>query len=181
MTEHADDEERRRLRAVAHPLRLRMLSLLTGADLSATEVAAELDITQANASYHLRTLLGAGLVEVASEERVRGGMAVRYRHPWERERRTAPDEDGSLMAVILEELGRRNLHRDRAEQGHGTDAEVWLPQEAWDEVLEAMREVSRTVHARAVPPRTEGAVPVNVTIVAFRMQQSDRTAGRGRP
>ena len=72
MGQDATDEERRRLRAVAHPLRLRMLSLLTGAELSATEVSRELDINQANASYHLRALLGAGLIEVASEERVRG-------------------------------------------------------------------------------------------------------------
>lgn len=116
-----------------------MLSLLTGAELSATEVAAELDITQANASYHQRTLLGAGLVEVASEDPVRGGMTIRYRHLWELEGRTASDVDGSLMAVILEEQARRDLRRDRSTPGHGTDAEVWLPQEAWEEVREAMR------------------------------------------
>ncbi|MBB2987819.1 ArsR/SmtB family transcription factor [Terracoccus luteus] len=72
-----------RLRATAHPLRLQMLSLLTGAELSAAEVARELDITQANASYHLRTLLAAGLLVVGSEESVRGGQAKRYRHPWD--------------------------------------------------------------------------------------------------
>ncbi|WP_029212245.1 ArsR/SmtB family transcription factor [Arsenicicoccus bolidensis] len=180
MGQDATDEERRRLRAVAHPLRLRMLSLLTGAELSATEVSRELDITQANASYHLRALLGAGLIEVASEERVRGGMTVRYRHPWDREGRTGPDEDGSFLAAVVQELGRRSLMRDASAPGHVTDAEVWLPQQAWDEVLEGMRELSRTVHARAVPPRTEGAVSVDVTLVAFRMEQ-DRSAGPGRP
>ena len=71
------------LRATAHPLRLRMLSLLTGAELSAAEVARELDITHANASYHLRVLLEAGVVVVAGEEKIRGGVAKRYRHPWE--------------------------------------------------------------------------------------------------
>ena len=61
------------LRATAHPLRLQMLSLLTGAELSAAEVARELDVSQANASYHLRLLLDAGLLVIASEENVRGG------------------------------------------------------------------------------------------------------------
>ncbi|WP_268815939.1 helix-turn-helix domain-containing protein [Amycolatopsis alkalitolerans] len=38
---------------LAHPLRLRLLSLLTGASLSAAEAARELGETQANVSYHL--------------------------------------------------------------------------------------------------------------------------------
>ena len=65
------------LRAVAHPLRLRILSLLTGAELSAAEVARELDVTHANASYHLRVLADAGEVVVAGEEKIRGGVAKR--------------------------------------------------------------------------------------------------------
>ena len=64
------------LRAMAHPLRLRILSLLTGAELSAAEVARELDLSHANASYHLRVLLDAELLEVAGEERIRGGVAL---------------------------------------------------------------------------------------------------------
>ena len=40
-----DTEAVSTLRAIAHPLRLRILSLLTGAELSAAEVARELDIT----------------------------------------------------------------------------------------------------------------------------------------
>ncbi len=70
-----EDERISDLRATAHPLRLQMLSLLTGAELSAAEVARELDVSQANASYHLRLLLDAGLLVIASEENVRGGRA----------------------------------------------------------------------------------------------------------
>ena len=77
------DETTNALRAVAHPVRLRMLSLLTGTELSAAEVARELGITHANASYHLRTLLDAGELVIASEEKIRGGVAKRYRHPWQ--------------------------------------------------------------------------------------------------
>ena len=60
-------DETSSLRAMAHPLRLRMLSLLTGAELSAAEVARELGITHANASYHLRVLLDACELEVAGD------------------------------------------------------------------------------------------------------------------
>ena len=41
------DEHISSLRAMAHPLRIRMLSLLTGAELSAAEVARELGISHA--------------------------------------------------------------------------------------------------------------------------------------
>ena len=62
-------ESSNQLRAVAHPVRLRMLSLLTGTELSAAEVARELGITHANASYHLRTLLDAGEMVIPARRR----------------------------------------------------------------------------------------------------------------
>ena len=68
------------LRAMAHPVRLRILSLLTGAALTAADVARELGLTHANASYHLRQLLAVGQIEVAGHERIRGGAAKRYRY-----------------------------------------------------------------------------------------------------
>ena len=65
---------------MAHPLRLRILSLLTGVELSAAEVARELGITQANASYHLRLLADVGQLQVSGTEKVRGGVAKKYRY-----------------------------------------------------------------------------------------------------
>src|SRR3954447_24386380 len=75
------------LRATAHPVRLRILSLLTASALSAAEIARELDLTHANASYHLRVLADAGAVVEAGEGKIRGGVAKRYRHPWEQQPR----------------------------------------------------------------------------------------------
>src|SRR5258705_10796197 len=78
----AGDVERSRtaeLRGLAHPVRLRMLSLLTGAPMSAAEVARELGLTHANASYHLRQLLAAGQLVEAGEGAIRGRPAKRYR------------------------------------------------------------------------------------------------------
>src|SRR5215218_8131340 len=68
------------LRAMAHPIRLRIMSLLTGAPMTAAEVARELDLTHANASYHLRNLLAGGMIVLAGEEKIRGGVAKRYRY-----------------------------------------------------------------------------------------------------
>ncbi|OPG04279.1 winged helix-turn-helix domain-containing protein, partial [Microbispora sp. GKU 823] len=68
-----------RLRALAHPVRLRMLSLMWGAPMSAAELSRELGISHALASHHLRCLDEAGLAELAGVRVRRGGRERRYR------------------------------------------------------------------------------------------------------
>lgn len=153
------------LRAAAHPLRLRILSLLTGAAMSAAEVARELDITHANASYHLRVLLDADLLVVDGEERIRGGVAKRYRHPHDREQRAAGDVTPEIEAMA-QELVRRAPAR-RPGPSVLADAELWVPQDAWDEALDLVRRASRLVHDRARPPRSADAVKINLSVAAF--------------
>src|SRR4051794_30024235 len=99
-------EERRiaALRALAHPLRLRMLSLLTGTALSAAELGRELDVSQALASYHLRQLADAALVQLAEQRSRRGGRERRYRvAPVDPEWRT-PVADAEGQALLIEAL-----------------------------------------------------------------------------
>ena len=83
---------------MAHPVRLQMLSLLTGSSLTAADVARELGLTHANASYHLRNLLNAGLIRQAGEERIRGGVAKRYRYDADRDRERDRERGGSRTA-----------------------------------------------------------------------------------
>ena len=170
------------LRASAHPVRLRMLSLLTGTAMSAAEVARELGLTHANASYHLRVLLDAGELEVAGEERIRGGVAKRYRYPLERFReqaaagaavprssREAPEDQGAYVrAVALEiqrrlaaqpETGRQNLH---------ADLDGWVAPETWQRARALVEEAVLLLHDENRPPRTEGTVHVSATAWLFR-------------
>lgn len=86
------------LRATAHPIRLRLLSLLTGAAMSAAEAGRELGYSQATASYHLRVLERAGLVRVVETVRLRGGEAKRYRHESSAERFRFDDAQASAGA-----------------------------------------------------------------------------------
>jgi DNA-binding transcriptional ArsR family regulator len=168
----------RRLRATAHPLRLEMLSLLTGADLSAAEVARELGVTQANASYHLRLLHRAGLVEEAGQEKVNGGVAKRYRALWSAQEPRDPvhgdaDADAEIRAMF--EVGRSRLgHRRRGTPGHYTDAALWVDPEVWQEVLDRLHEASRLLHEAARPPRTDGTIHANLSLFAFRLEDDDR-------
>lgn len=162
------------LRATAHPLRLRMLSLLTGTELSAAEVARELGITHANASYHLRVLLEAGAVVVAGEEKIRGGVAKRYRHPWESrpgERTALPEDQEVYVRATAEELVRRARLRKPRTRSMFSDAELWVTPEVWQRVEELVREASALVHAEARPPRSPGTVHVNLTAATFQMTE----------
>jgi DNA-binding transcriptional ArsR family regulator len=175
-----EDEALSELRASAHPVRLRMMSLLTGAPMSAAELARELNITQANASYHLRTLANAGQVEVAATESVRGGKAKKYRYRYSdrtsrstegsRPGRSAdPNEWRLYIDVLHQELVRRSEQRVEG-QSLSADAEVWLTPETWLKTMELVKEASRLVHEEALRPHAAGSVHVNFQTELFRMQ-----------
>ncbi|NNG38718.1 winged helix-turn-helix transcriptional regulator [Flexivirga sp. ID2601S] len=174
--EDADAKRLGGLRAVAHPVRLRMLSLLTGAELSAAELARELGISQANASYHVRMLADTGEVIVVGTESVRGGVAKKYRYNYRDEvrshrRPSAGDDDDQLLyaEAAYQELRRRLFQRKPRTRAMSSDAEVWLEPETWQRAMALVDEASRLVHEQARPPRTEGTVHVNFQTTLFQL------------
>ncbi|HEU0286289.1 MAG TPA: metalloregulator ArsR/SmtB family transcription factor [Nocardioidaceae bacterium] len=165
------------LRALAHPVRLQILSLLTGTSMSAADIARQLDITQANASYHLRQLAAVGEVVEAGERKIRGGTAKLYRHPWEerahQDRSDAGSDDKQLyLQAFASEMVRRYATYEPG-QGAFTDAELWVDPDVWSDVVEATGEASMRLHRAAQPPGTEGTVRVSMTTALFRMHQTD--------
>jgi DNA-binding transcriptional ArsR family regulator len=157
-----DAPERRQasLRAMAHPVRLRMLSLLTGASLTAADIARELGLTHANASYHLRNLRTAGLIVQAGEERIRGGVAKRYRYDAERNR--------EATRAVVTELVRRTA----AAGGSMIDTELWVDPEVFREIRDRISQAIRDLHAAAQAPHTPRTVRTSTTIAMLRMAES---------
>jgi DNA-binding transcriptional ArsR family regulator len=174
------------LRATAHPIRLRLLSLVTSTAMSAAEAARELDLSQATASYHLRVLERAGLVTVVEVVRLRGGEAKRYRHesssqPFDPDARSgAGSDDGDADVSVedqlvyveaqVEELRRRVRQRTTG-PGVSTDAELWVGPETWRRVVHHVGQASALLHAAAQRPRTPGTVPVSMTVSMFPMRR----------
>lgn len=166
------------LRSVAHPVRLRILSMLTARSMSAAEVARELDLTHANASYHLRVLHDAGEVLVESEEKIRGGVAKRYRYVVG----GAPDrEPGPLSSAedhiawqhaTHSELVRRLVHLDAGpgRPESSADIETWVTPEVWREAVTAISDAMIALHEAARPPHSEGTVHVSASTLAFVMR-----------
>ncbi len=170
------------LRALAHPIRLRILSLLTGAAMTAAEIARELNLNHANASYHLRQLHAAGAIEVAGEERIRGGVAKRYRYEVNYEagrpaKRRGPRDAAQrrlVYAAMAAELRRRAEYL-RSSSGPGllTDAELWVDPERWHEIVARIGDASAGLHLAAKPPRTPGTIRVNATMALFEMEPGE--------
>ena len=154
MSALTDAEAISAMRAVAHPVRLRILSLLTAEAMSAAEVARALDLTHANASYHLRFLHDAGELVVESEETIRGGRAKRYRYVVHAKPTAAPVSTEDMIAyvhAIGTEVTRRVVDRRKA-PSHWADIETWVDPEVWREALDLSNRAGELLHSGARPP-----------------------------
>lgn len=67
------------VKAMAHPLRLRILGALEHRTASPSELAEELDAPLGNVSYHVRQLHGLGLLKLVKETPRRGAVEHYYR------------------------------------------------------------------------------------------------------
>jgi DNA-binding transcriptional ArsR family regulator len=158
------------LRALAHPLRLRMLNLMWPGPMSAAELARELDISHALASQHLRRLDGAGLVELAEERTRRGGKERRYRtvhgSPLSHQHEATPLLAETLACTLRERAGRRA----EASEGVTVDAELWVDPQTWQNVRVRLAELATELHNAAQPPHTPDTIPVGISVMAFLLQ-----------
>ncbi|MBU2670088.1 helix-turn-helix domain-containing protein [Actinoplanes bogorensis] len=161
---------------MAHPVRLQILSLLTGAALTAADVARELGLTHANASYHLRNLHSAGVIVLVGEEKIRGGVAKRYRYDARLDRKPeSAEEKGELFAALGHELVRR-VALGRWTAGTASvlgDGDLWIDPVVWREIHGKVGEALRELHDAAQPPRTPGTIRTSTTVAMFEMESPD--------
>ena len=69
----------KRLSALAHPIRLHILSVAESEDISASEVAVALNEPLGVVAYHFRVLHTAGMIELVGTQRRRGSIQSFYR------------------------------------------------------------------------------------------------------
>ena len=171
---------------MAHPLRLQMLSLLTGSSLSATELSRELGISHARASYHLRQLHEAGVVELAEVRPRQGGRERRFSYragsPGSRGTVQVRQAHGLFAEALCVEVRRRVRQAQEGATRLGIDAELWVEPADWQTAFEAIKAAGEELHRRALPPRSAGAVRVSVSALLFAMTDapSESSGGEGR-
>ncbi len=164
------------LRSVAHPVRLRILSMLTAEAMSAAEVARALELTHANASYHLRVLVEAGELVLDSEVKVRGGVAKRYRYlvGGDPERLNEPESNEDMIAwqtATHVETVRRLTSRVAGPgiPATSSDIETWVTPEDWASAATAINEAMVLLHEQARAPRTAGTIHISASSQGFVM------------
>jgi DNA-binding transcriptional ArsR family regulator len=104
-------DDPRYLKAIAHPLRVRILALLKDRQMSPKELAERFDVTLGAMAYHVRLLSQLGLIELVGTQQRRGATEHFYRaleHPrfsdaaWER---LEPIAKQRLLSAMLRQIG----------------------------------------------------------------------------
>jgi hypothetical protein len=98
-------------------------------------------------------------------------VAKRYRYQIDRQRHIASKEAlVAEVAAMSGEMVRRVAHQVRG-RSTLTDAELWLAEDTWSEVVDLLVQASHLMHREAKPPRTRGTVKANLSVAAFRMER----------
>jgi DNA-binding transcriptional ArsR family regulator len=93
-------DDPRFIKALGHPLRVRILALLQERTATPRELAQWLDATLGTVSYHVRALYDLGLLELVRTTQVRGAIAHHYRA---RERPRISDEAWAAAPPIAKQ------------------------------------------------------------------------------
>ena len=144
------DLETRMAKALAHPLRARVLALLNERVASPNELARELGEPLGNVSYHVKALLELGCIELVDTAQRRGAIEHYYRAPT----RARLDESAfkKLPASIRGELSGETMERgiadvakafkagtfDARDDRHASFTRLVLDERAWGELTEQL-------------------------------------------
>lgn len=138
--------------------------MVTARPVSAAEVSTATEIAHAAASYHLRQLAAAGLIQAvpgAKREHRRGRPQQRYQMSDDAFKGLDRRGLRLLDRAFLTELERRL--RERRTTRTITDAEVWLGPRDHRRVRELLHEVDALVHGQARAPNRSGSRHLSVT------------------
>jgi DNA-binding transcriptional ArsR family regulator len=177
--------DQRIMKALSHPLRLRMLTLLNQKVASPSELAQELDEPLGNVSYHMRFLADLKMVKLVRTEPRRGAVEHYYEAL---EPPQISDDDWAQLPASLRRGLSDSLLRDiatdvrAASQDGGFDREnmhvsrvaMELDEEGWNElsgVLADVQQRAREIQEQSGKRRERGdAEPVRTALVLMQFE-----------
>jgi DNA-binding transcriptional ArsR family regulator len=185
-------------KAYAHPLRIKILTLLDNRVASPTEIATKLGTPLSNTAYHVRKLVALGFVELVSSTPRRGAIEHHYTA---KVRPTITDEGWAQMPEIVKRaIAGGNVQRtidrvaaateeggfDRADSHH-SHTTGRLDEKAWTTIARdfarMLERVERTVEeseARLAKDPHASAVDATMVIMQFEGPSAE-TVGSRRP
>lgn len=189
-------DDPRYVKALSHPLRIRILALLQERDASPVQLAEHLDATLGTVAYHVRTLQRFGLVEEVATHQRRGAtehvFAVREHprlsdHAWAR---ASPMAKHVLISSTLAQTGdfaSQSAARggfDRAD-AHASRSTLKLDEKAWTALgaaskkwLEDVKRIEAQAEKR-MQRTDEAPFDVGVVILLFEAVPFFESKGAG--
>jgi len=94
------------LKAIAHPIRTRLLNALEATPASAKQLSESLGLTHGNVGHHLKVLERAGLIEVVEERKVRALTERIFAPTYDRLRIEVGEGGLDKLHFLFEQAGR---------------------------------------------------------------------------
>ena len=193
-------DDPRYVKAMSHPLRVRILAMLGERTASPNQLAGWLGATLGTTAYHVRVLESLGLIELADETRRRGAVEHHYRassrpmvsaRAWADVPQIAKQAAVGSSLQIIDEYAKASAAAggfDRPES-HLSRTRVSLDEEGWKELLDATLEYVERVEAieRAAlgrlddRPHAEEASEATVVVMNFEGVRLSDAPPRERP
>jgi DNA-binding transcriptional ArsR family regulator len=187
-------DDPRYVKALSHPLRVRILAMLQERTASPSQLSEWLGATLGTTAYHVRSLHQLGLIELADETRVRGAIEHHYRAG----KRPMVSEDawaqappiakqaavGSALQMIGEYANKSAAEGgfDRAE-AHLSRTSLKLDAKGWDQLnkaalkfVEQVEKIDAAAKDRAQKrPHEDELGDAQVVLLAF---EAERLSGK---
>jgi DNA-binding transcriptional ArsR family regulator len=192
-----DITDPRLVKALAHPLRIRILAILEDRVASPSEIAEELDAPLGNVSYHVRQLAELGLISLVRETPVRGTLEHHYKaeirpritdKAWS----AAPDiVKQATVSATLAQIG-TGVNRAAGAGGFGKDdahlsrIPLVLDQEGWGEIagelnsmLDRVERIQRASGKRLMKNDHQGELRGELVMMLFETADEPAKQSRG--
>jgi hypothetical protein len=144
------DPRPRIFKALAHPLRMRLLAALSERESSPSELAVEFDEPLGNVSYHIKTLEELGCIELVRTTPARGALQHHYRavvrplitdDAWARVPSSArPSISAGILAEIWRDLAEAVGEGtfDKRQDRHLSWTNLVLDEQGWNDMTEML-------------------------------------------
>jgi DNA-binding transcriptional ArsR family regulator len=193
-------DDPRFVKALGHPMRVRILALLQERSASPRELAEWLDATLGTVSYHVRALHDLGLLELVRTTQVRGAIAHHYRV---RERPRVSDEAWAAASPLVKQaaVGATLQTTDdyarasaavggfERDEAHLTRKNLRLDANGWkhaakacEQLLSSLGRIEEASDKRlAKDPHGSGAADAAVVMMLFDAIRPGQAQSDGRP
>lgn len=177
-------DDPRWLRAVSHPIRIRLLAMLDEEPASPVILAGKLDQPLGTIAYHVRTLYDLGLLKLVSTRQRRGATEHYYQttgHPHGSEESWEALDSVSKQRLLTALLARANDYASRSAAAGGFDAKdaqlttnaLKLDARGWSQLAKeskrwlAKAEQIEREAAERIAADPDSAMPVGLNIMLF--------------